>query len=162
MKTLQENASNVGSSAYWGDKGEWLIAAAVHRDSRCLERSNFRCFDKQLRAASEDGSVDIERFNHWAVGWVDYLIVNPASAETIKLAESIREKLDDYPVVDEQDFSELEMEEANGIWKDCYRPKERVEYIRKHRSQFEFRDFSDLISCVRGKYFAGYASELLS
>lgn len=39
--------------------------------------------------------------------------------------------------------------------------RERVEYIRKHRSQFEFRDFADMLGCVRGKYFAGYASELI-
>jgi len=59
-------------------------------------------------------------------------------------------------------FSEYETEEANDVWRDCYRPEERIDYIRKHRSQFKFRGLSDLIGCVRGHYFAGYASELLS
>lgn len=30
-----------------------------------------------------------------------------------------------------------------------------------HREQFEFYTFAELLGCVRGKFFAGYASELL-
>lgn len=166
MKTLNQNSKAVGSSAYWGERGEWLIAAAVHRDSDCLERSNFECMRDALtlgvKEESEWQGVAIERFNHWAVGWVDYLIVDPKSIETVQLAEKLRAKIDDYPVLDEEHFSRLENDEANDIWRDCYRPKERVEYIREHRSQFEFRDFADLLGCVRGKYFAGYAGELVN
>jgi hypothetical protein len=40
--------------------------------------------------------------------------------------------------------------------------KERIAYIRKHRSEFEFADLRDMLSCVRGNYFAGYASELIA
>ena len=54
------------------------------------------------------------------------------------------------------------MEEANRVWTDCYDDTERVKYIRDNRSEFEFRDFADLMGCARGTYFAGYASELLN
>lgn len=57
--------------------------------------------------------------------------------------------------------SEAEEEQAQEVWRDCYRPKARIEYIREHREQFEFRSFADMLGCVRGRYFAGYASELL-
>jgi hypothetical protein len=30
-----------GSCVYWGENGEWLVAAGQHRDSDVLERSNF-------------------------------------------------------------------------------------------------------------------------
>jgi len=33
--------------------------------------------------------------------------------------------------------------------------------IREYRNQFEFRDFADMLACARGKYFAGWAGELL-
>ena len=50
---------------------------------------------------------------------------------------------------------------ADETWKNCYDEKERIAYIRKFHYQFDFRDFADLLACVRGKYFAGYASELI-
>lgn len=161
MQTIIENNRAVGSSCYWGERGHWFIAYVQHRDSDCLTRSNFRCFKAELEKIKPE-AIAVESFNHWAVGWVEYLLVDPESAETVARAEEIRAKLEDYPVVDESDWSELEMEEADQIWRDCYRPKERLKYIREHRRQFEFRDFQDMLACVRGKYFAGYASELVS
>ena len=53
-------------------------------------------------------------------------------------------------------------EEADKLWKEWYSPKERVEYIRKNSYEFEFRDWQDMSQCVRGEYFAGYASELIN
>lgn len=105
----------------------------------------------------------VERSSHWAVGWVETLLVHKDAP--LALLQWCDEKLDDldgYPVFDENDYSELETEQANTVWRDCYDVEERIAYIRKHRSQFEFRDFADLLGCVRGNYFAGYASELLN
>lgn len=159
MKTINENNREVGSSAYWGERGDWFIVSAQHRDSDCLTRSNFCSFQKLL---GDEGTA-VESFNHWAVGWVEYLLIDPTQTELVALAEKTREKLEDsYPVLDENDFSELEMDEANETWKNCYRPAERIEYVRKHRSQFKFRSFREMLECVRGLYFCGYASELLN
>jgi hypothetical protein len=77
-------------------------------------------------------------------------------------ARKIAESLDDYPVLDESDFCKREMEEASQVWSDCYNPRERVAYIRKHRNQFDFQDFKDLRAVVKGEYFIGYASELIA
>lgn len=158
MQTLIENTRKVGDSAYWGERGNWFIVACVHRDSDCIARSNFEVFQREL---GKDG-VAIQRFNHWGVGWIDYLIVDPSNEGLVALAESLRSALEDYPVLDEMHYSELESNEANEVWKSCYRVKDRIDYIRKHRSQFEFRSLSDMLGCVRGNYFAGYASELIN
>jgi len=147
-------------SAYFGERLHWLVAATVHRDSDCLERSNFRSFLKLLGGEGEQ--VAIERASHWAVGWLDYLIIDPEATELVTKAEEALAGLENYPVLDEEDFSELEREEADQIWKNCYDVKERIAYVRKYSSQFEFRDFRDMLSCIRGNYFAGYASELCS
>jgi hypothetical protein len=130
-----------------------------HRDSDCLERSNFACMLKSLGGESE--TVIVVRENHWAVGWVEWIAIHEDDSKSLVIADKIQERLEDYPIINEDHWSELESEEANLVWKDCYRPKERIEYIREHRSQFEFRDYSDLMGCVRGQYFAGYASELI-
>lgn len=69
-------------------------------------------------------------------------------------------------------YSEAEQEEADQIWRECYSPAERVEYIRKNRSEFSDRcdpkwtepveAWRNLLACVRGKVFWGYASELVN
>jgi hypothetical protein len=130
------------------------------RDSDALERSNFACMLKALGGESE--TVQVVRENHWAVGWVEWIAIHQDDGAALKIADEIQEGLQDYPVVDESHWSELEQEEASEVWRDCYSPKERIRYIREHSSQFEFHNFRDLLGCVRGEYFAGYASELLN
>lgn len=133
------------------------------RDSSALERSNFECCLKAL--GGESAVVTVVREGHWAVGWIEWIAIeddgSPESEAALREADSIAEGLSDYPVINDEHFSQTEMEEANETWANCYSPSERIAYIRKHRDQFEFHDFSDLIGCVRGEYFAGYASELL-
>lgn len=172
MKTLNDYFRR--DSYYRGERGEWLVASTLNRDSDCLSRSNFRCFAELLggkRAdvdtASRKGSIDlsdslaIEEASHWACGWIQYLIINPACCELVKIAENTLEKLDGYPVVNEDDWSMLEDEEAQSVWRDCCRTKDRLQYVREHRREFEFSGIADMLSCIRGKHFAGYASELL-
>jgi hypothetical protein len=130
------------------------------RDSDALERSNFRCMLSAL--GGESDTVIVVRESHWAVGWVEWIAIHETDSEALAIADKQKARLDNYPILDESDFSDEETNEANETWESCYNERERVEYIREHRSQFEFRDFADLLGCVRGKYFAGYASELLN
>lgn len=64
-------------------------------------------------------------------------------------------------VCSEDCLSTVEDEVAQETWRTCYSDSERLAYIRDHRDDFNFHDFADLMGCVRGKYFSGYASELL-
>jgi hypothetical protein len=168
MKKLSEYFGR--DSAYWGERPDWLVCATLNRDSSVLARSNYRCFIKLLGGKGTEGAkgsteisenVAIEEASHWACGWLQYLIINPACKELIELAEAAHERLHNYPVLDDDDFSALETEEANQIWRDCYNAKERANYVRKYRSQFEFHNLPDMLHCLRGKYFCGYASELV-
>lgn len=143
------------------DNQDWLVAPVSQtRDSGPLDRSNFECFLKAMGGETED--VQICRFGHWGPGWFEIVLINPAKPELVKLAEDMENSLADYPVLDDMDFSQKETDEANEVWRNCYRPKDRLEYIRKHRSQFEFHDLRDILGCVRGEYFAGYASALIN
>ena len=136
------------------------VTLGQHRDSGVLDRSNFRSFLKAL--GGESDTVRVIRAGHWLVGWIEFIGIHKDDAVALEAADEMAAALKDYPVVDEDDYSELEREEANETWKNCFSAQERLVYIREHSSQFEFRDYADLISNVRGAYFSGYASELLN
>lgn len=130
------------------------------RDSDALERSNFACMLRDLGGETE--TVLVVRESHWLVGWVEWIAIHQDDERALQIADAIKGKLEDYPVVDEEHFSETEVEEANEVWTNCYSDEERIAYMRQHRSQFDFHDYGDLLRCARGRYFSGYASELLT
>lgn len=136
----------------------WLVGPSRTRDSDCLEESNFAVILKDL--GGEGDNVQVHRFGHWACGWYELILIRPETPEAASWAEW-ETALDDYPVADEDDFSEREQDAADETWRHCYSDAQRVGYIRDNRSQFEFHSFADMLGCVRGNYFAGYPSELL-
>ena len=79
------------------------------RDSDALERSNFRTMLKYLGGESE--TVIVVRERHWAVGWVEWIAIHETDVAAIAIASTAVARLDDYPILDEIDFVELEMEE---------------------------------------------------
>ncbi len=119
-------------SNYFGDTWEEYYGAGVgvHRDSDCLERSNFDSVVKALDIDNRD-DVHIVRANHWAVGWVEWIAIHETETECLKIADEIVEGLSDYPVIDETLFCEYEYEEASEIWKNCMSTKERVELCQE-------------------------------
>jgi hypothetical protein len=91
-------------------------AYAVHRDSDPIDRANFQVMDELVTDASADVLDNdlmpyITRESHWAVGWLDTLRV-PMENESavIALAEAMQ-RLEDYPILDEDLVSTLEWEE---------------------------------------------------
>ena len=92
--------------AYWGERGAWLVVCGRHRDSDALEESNFIATLKRL--GGESDTVAIEQESHWAVGWVEHLLVNPADIARVEMAQEIRDGLEDYPVVDDETFFQVE------------------------------------------------------
>jgi hypothetical protein len=147
---------------YFGEVWPAYYSSGVgrSRDSDDLEESNFHTMLKLLGGESE--TVQIVRESHWLVGWIEWIAIHQDDEKALQIADETKGRLEDYPVLDESDWCEREMESANTVWRECYSVAERVKYIRENRYQFEFRDYADLIGCVRGQYFAGYASELLS
>lgn len=151
-------------SNYFGEVWpDYFVFLSRHRDSDELTESNFRVAMQKLESLPYfDGESRLEvRENHWAVGWVEWIAIHADDTDALKAADEMAAALENYPVLDEEDFSSLEQENAEKLWCDCYSAKERVAYIRRHPSHFEPHSFADLLACVRGKYFIGYASDLL-
>ena len=115
----ESNPRNIRDFGYHGETPigkTWAMAFSVHRDSDILGESNWAVISADMeRRFPED--VTIERMGHWAVGWVDYLLVRMLDddgqlTEAGDAALDWKDKLDRYPVADENDYSERESEEA--------------------------------------------------
>ena len=167
MKRLSDIISNPSGfdslENYMGDipHPEWYVVLTTSRDADTLTRSNFECAQKALEDEKYDDDTKVFRFGHWGCGWWEALCVREGT-EAFKEGESIANNLEEYPVLDDEAFSQAEEEEALEVWANCYRVQDRIRYIRENPNQFNFASFADLLSCVRGNYFCGYASELLN
>jgi hypothetical protein len=170
MKTYKEfRPTSFDTHISMQDREEWLVLpCGTNRDADLLTESNFATACELLKGqCGEPGGCDdpgqqweIHRFGHWACGWFEIILVKP-DTEAHKVADEIQSDLENYLVLNEDDHTEHEQEAAQQVWKDCYTDKQRLAYIRNNGGQFQFRMFQDLMACVKGRYFGGYASELL-
>lgn len=86
------------------------------RDSSALERSNFTCMLRALGGESE--TVTVVREGHWAVGWVEWIAIHQDDSVALKIADEIAGALEDYPVINDDHFGELEFNEMLDRWAD--------------------------------------------
>lgn len=119
MNTLEQVALNPtpfdGPENYAGqrDFGGWLVVYSRNRDSDLLTQSNWDGFLEALGGEGEN--VQIHRFGHWAFGWLEHITVAPGTQEAEK-AEELRVCLEDYPVLDDEDYSRREWESYGEGW----------------------------------------------
>src|SRR5947209_5911036 len=99
------------------DADAWCIWYTSNRGSGLLAESNEAVINKRLEPFSEGEDADLvfERHSHWAVGHVDGFSirvfqddgsVTPAFVEFC----SIKDRLEDCPILAEQDYTEREFE----------------------------------------------------
>lgn len=138
------------------DRQGWLVAASSHRDSSILEQSNWDCIERSLSAIDEDG-VETYSFNHWAVGWVRVMLVDPTSDALRKDLAEILCALADYPVLDDMDYSERQNEEQSEQW-EWMDTKDRLQVFRDH--SYSGGSFAQLLAAVRGGCWHAAASML--
>lgn len=103
---------------YWGSSDmfdTWgFTNIDQNRDSDVLEKANFKYITEELMAIYPD-DYRIETYNHWAVGSVDRLVCRVYEDDTDKkviassfyLAMEWLDKLDDYPVADEETYDKM-------------------------------------------------------
>jgi hypothetical protein len=126
---------------------EWYSSGVGRsRDSDCLEESNFHSMLAAL--GGESATVQVVRENHWAVGWVEWIAIHESDEQSLREADRRRERLEDYPVLDEDDWSHREFEECERVWSD-YPWKSRVIHFRRMSHTATFRE---LMAAVRGDW----------
>ena len=88
---------------------DYYIISSHCRDSNLLEESNYQSIKKVL---DENKINYIEVcMNHWAVGWLEQLLIKDNEYLGLEfIQDNILDKLQDYPIFDEDDFSNRETE----------------------------------------------------
>lgn len=160
--------------AHWD--GWYSAGVGQTRDSDALERANFDAMRAELEALPEhtidlgecgpdnDGpSLQVVRERHWACGWIEWIAIHETNTRALELAESIMKRLEGYPVIDEQLWSQYEDEDCRQTWENCYDERERAEYLRKHVNKVYAlpgeTPYTMLRKAVKGDWY--YAANLL-
>lgn len=94
---------------------EYYVFLGRSRDSDTLEESNFLAGLAAI-GGEDDDMVVVVRESHWAVGWIEWIGIRQDAYDQLRTADAIRARLEDYPVVDEDHWSELEWTRAADYW----------------------------------------------
>lgn len=96
------------------DADDWAILYTHNRDSGLLDQSNADAIHKALEPFTDgdDPNAVAERHHHWACGWIDGFAIrvfrDGQITEAFKAYHDTAERLADYPVLDEEDYSRRE------------------------------------------------------
>ena len=130
LETLQrfqeyQPTSLDSSDNYLGDNLDdhqnWYVSnIGLNRDSNLLDQSNFECFTQALKDIEPEGDHwQKHRFDHWACGWFEILILNPidiygGDALVLSKALEMMGDLETYlGPLDENHHSSLELSAFN-------------------------------------------------
>lgn len=101
---------NIGDDSTPGE--DWMVVIGRNRDSGILDRHNW---EEACRILPEGDDVQIHRFGHWACGWLEVLLVRPGT-DAAATGEKIGARLEDYPILNEDRYSEMEWDETCKAW----------------------------------------------
>jgi hypothetical protein len=105
----------------WHDRPDdadgWAIVYTNNRDSGLVDESNAKAIAKAMQPylEAEDPDVLPEHHGHWACGWVDGYSIRVYDGrgeptEAFKAWCDLHARLEDYPLLDEEDYSSREYE----------------------------------------------------
>lgn len=98
------------------DADQWAIVYTHHRDSGLLDQSNATVIAQAMEPFTEGDDPDVvfESHSHWAVGHVDGMSIrvyrDGQITEAFRSYHELAQRLADYPVLDEEDYSRRELE----------------------------------------------------
>ena len=97
------------------ERQDWFVLpVGINRDSNTLAHANWESVIKHLGGESE--TLEVHRFGHWACGWFEIALLHPDREDE---GDEIEKCLEDYPVFDEDLYSELEYEACCNYWRAC-------------------------------------------
>src|SRR5215831_551340 len=103
------------------DADAWTIVYTSHRDSDLLTRSNADAIAKIMAPYVARGWATEESHGHWAVGHVDGYAIrvyrpDGKVSRAFKAWCAIQARLEDYPVLDDDDYSRREWKATCEAW----------------------------------------------
>lgn len=101
---MWERAQNYMGENYY----EYFGFMSKTRDSDPIDESNFRVALERLGGLSE--TVIVIRSNHWLVGWIEGILIHQSDYDMVYKANDIRHELEEYPVLDDDDYERAKEE----------------------------------------------------
>ena len=98
------------------DPENWAVIYTHNRDSGLLDQSNADATAKAMEPFTDvdDPDVVFESHSHWAVGHVDGFSLrvfrDGVVTDAFRTYHELKERLADYPILDEEDYSRREYE----------------------------------------------------
>lgn len=135
--------------AHWDD---YYVFLRQNRDSDTLTRCNF--IEGLRRLGGESNTVKIIRESHWAVGWVEWIAIHESDSNSLELADKMLKEIDNYPILNEDKFSEMEHDEYSEIWNNHYKDdfSEGLFFKFKLKARTsKFLQKHDLLQCLYEK-----------
>ena len=125
LKQAQEAPDHYfGSLLHLEEDNQARTGFAKHRDSDILAISNYETVLADLKERF-GAAVEVNSANHWAVGWIDEIVVKARNKKgrphpAFIAAMEWHDKLADYPCADERDYSRREYEDLLETLENCY------------------------------------------
>lgn len=124
------------------DADNWAVIYTHNRDSGLLDQSNASVITRAMEPFTEDDDPDVvfERHSHWAVGHVDGFSVrvfrDGEITEAFKTYHKLAERIADYPILDESDYSERELDATyENIGEAAWRLKQEFDLPSEWQSE---------------------------
>lgn len=135
-------------SNYIGEtRFDWYVCCGRNRDSDVLTNCNFDVALEEL-GGEQDGKVEIFETGHWACGWVQVILIHESATDLLAIGEDIGERLHQYPVLDDDAFSEAEDKDREEWWTNGARSDlERT--LAKHFESLGAPDGDQYLDAVR-------------
>lgn len=112
---LWERPSNYAGPD-WSDYYVLFVKSRDDESYDILKLSNFDVALERLGGENEENGVLVIRDRHWAVGWIEYILVHKDSKKVAE-AEKIMKEYEAYPVLDDDHYSEARQEYLDDTFK---------------------------------------------
>lgn len=93
---------------------EYYVFLGQNRDSDTLTRSNF--IEGLNNLGGESETVLVVSENHWLCGYIEWIAIHESDVMALEQADKMLEKIENYPILNENAFSEMEYEEYYEAW----------------------------------------------
>jgi hypothetical protein len=102
----------------------WRVFLGQNRDSNAMDRCNFNAaletllpLSTEIESGDDEGkTVRVVSENHWACGWIEWIAIHGSNTAALAEANRIADRLERYPVLDEDALCQLENNEAMEYW----------------------------------------------
>lgn len=143
------------ASNYMGEEFfDYYVVMSQTRDSETLERANFEATLKLL-GGENPPEVIVVRNSHWAVGWIEMILVHKNDVMHVEIAQEILDRYEQYPVVDEDLYSQMEQDDLQRQYQDWARD-EAIKLLgwetKKINKKLEYKLYSATITILGDGY----------